>query len=97
MCLQAAQELRQRYSHLGEQPIVLELGNVGQVSVLGPAPLRRHLATNLLLQAVALHSPNDLSVALVRSDAAASAWDWVKWLPHVQDAQLLDGELPARG
>lgn len=96
VCLQAAQELRERYATLSEQPIVLALREVGQLSVVGRAAARRALATNLVTQVAALHGPHDVQVAVVRSDEAAPAWDWVKWLPHVLDQQPLDGDVPAR-
>ncbi len=96
VCLQTAQELQQRYAELRDQPIVLGLRELGQVSVLGTPANRRLLATNLLLQAVALHSPNDVDIAVVRSEDTAAHWDWVKWLPHAQDGQLLDGDVPSR-
>ncbi len=96
VCLQTAQELQLRYAELRDQPIVLSLRELGQVSVLGDPANRRLLATNLVLQTVALHSPNDVDVAVVRSEDAAAHWDWVKWLPHAQDGQLLDGDVPSR-
>ncbi len=96
VCLQAAQELQQRYSRLGDQPIVLPLVGIGQLSVLGGAGVRRQLATNLVMQVAALHAPGDVELAVVRGDGAAAEWDWVKWLPHVQDVQQLDGDLPVR-
>jgi len=95
VCLQAAQELIERYALLRDQPITLGLGPVGQTSVIGRAPLRRAMATTIALQLAALHSPNDLQIALVRSDETAADWDWVKWLPHLQ-SQTLDGDLQAR-
>lgn len=96
VCLQAAQELQERYAALRDQPIVVPLAPRGTVSVLGEPQARRALATHLLLQVAALHSPHDVQVAIVRSDAAAPAWDWTKWLPHVQDPGRTDGDVPAR-
>ncbi|MEH3032852.1 MAG: type VII secretion protein EccCa [Aeromicrobium erythreum] len=96
VCLQAAQELQQRYATLRDQPIVLPLARVGTLSVIGSPPLRRDLATHLVLQTVTLQSPNDVQLAVVRSDETAAVWDWVKWLPHVQEAAVLDGDVPAR-
>ncbi|RYJ06043.1 MAG: type VII secretion protein EccC, partial [Actinomycetales bacterium] len=85
VCLQAAQELQERYAALRDQPIVLPLAPRGNVSVIGHPQARRALATHLALQVATLHSPHDVALAVVRSDDAASAWDWTKWLPHVQD------------
>ncbi len=96
VCLQSAQELQQRYAVLRAQPITLDLTQIGQLSVLANPGLRRSFAVNLVLQLVSLHTPNDLSVAVVRSDASAGSWDWVKWLPHNHDGVAFDGEVPAR-
>ncbi|HET9500091.1 MAG TPA: type VII secretion protein EccCa [Marmoricola sp.] len=96
VCLQAAQELEQRYALLRDQPITLSLRGAGQLSVVGAAVHRRALATSLLLQLATLHSPHDLSLAVVRADGVSAEWDWAKWLPHVQDPTALDGEVPAR-
>ncbi|GAB4011928.1 type VII secretion protein EccCa [Nocardioides ultimimeridianus] len=96
VCLQSAQELQHRYAVLHDQPVVLPLARVGQLSVLGPATVRRDLATHLVLQIAALHSPHDVSLAIIRSDRAAPAWDWAKWLPHVLDETATDGDLTAR-
>lgn len=96
VCLQAAQELQQRYAVLRDQPITVPLSLVSTLSVVGVPPLRRRLAEGLVAQLLALQSPNDLQIALVRADEAAAAWDWLKWSPHVQDPVALDGDLNAR-
>ncbi len=96
VCLQAAQELQQRYATLRDQPIVMPLTRIGQLCLRGDPGVRRAMATHLLTQVVALHSPNDVQVAIVRSDESAPVWDWTKWLPHVQETSQLDGDLPAR-
>ncbi|KQY56055.1 hypothetical protein ASD11_16425 [Aeromicrobium sp. Root495] len=96
VCLQAAQELQERYAALRDQPIVLPLAPRGNVSVIGHPQARRALATHLALQVATLHSPHDVALAVVRSDDAASAWDWTKWLPHVQDPTRTDGDVPSR-
>ena len=96
VCLQAAQELQERYAILRDQPITIELGSCGQTSVVGRPDARRALLVQALAQLVALHGPNDVQLAIVRADRTASAWDWVKWLPHTQEPALLDGDVPAR-
>ncbi|MGH1565690.1 type VII secretion protein EccCa [Mumia sp. DW29H23] len=96
LCLNAAEELQQRYATLSEQPITLPLAQCGQVAVIGHPSAARAVARTLLTQLVTLHAPGDLDVAVVRPEEAAAAWDWVKWLPHTQSARTLDGEVPAR-
>lgn len=96
VCLQSAQELQQRYATLRDQPIVVPLASIGQLVLRGRPAARRAMATTVLTQLAVLHGPNDLSLAVVRSDEAAPDWDWAKWLPHLQETARLDGDLPAR-
>src|SRR5699024_9985643 len=56
----------------------------------------RAVAQSLVLQLACLHSPNDVRIAVVRSDRTAPEWDFVKWLPHGLDPDGLDGDVPAR-
>jgi S-DNA-T family DNA segregation ATPase FtsK/SpoIIIE len=96
VCLQAAQELQERYSVLHEQPVTVDLRALGTLSVLGEPAATRQLGLSLALQLVTLHAPHDVQLAVVRPDRCASAWDWVKWVPHAQDPHALDGDVPAR-
>ncbi|MDO9379925.1 MAG: type VII secretion protein EccCa [Nocardioidaceae bacterium] len=96
VCLQAAQELQSRYASLSDQPITVDLRQVGRLSVLGNPGAARAAARAMALQLTSLHSPNDVQVAVVRSERSAEDWDWVKWLPHTQDGVTLDGDVPAR-
>ncbi|MGA8115357.1 MAG: type VII secretion protein EccCa [Actinocatenispora sp.] len=96
VCLEAARDLRARYSVLHDQPVCLDLRDLGVLSVLGDRPAGRALARALLGQLLAFHSPEDVRLAVVRDERHAADWDWTKWLPHVQDPAVLDGEIPAR-
>ncbi len=96
VCLEAAKELQTRYSVLHDQPITLDLKELGNLSVLGRHQLTRSLAQGITAQLATFHSPNDLEIAVVRSEATAAEWDWVKWLPHAHDASIADGDLAAR-
>ncbi len=96
VCLEAAHELKARYSVLHDQPITVDLRTIGTLSVVGPAVLRRDVAQAMAMELVALHAPHEVQVALVRSEHIALQWDWLKWLPHVQDPDLGDGGLDAR-
>ncbi|MGH3358467.1 MAG: hypothetical protein ACRDO7_06660, partial [Nocardioidaceae bacterium] len=82
VCLEAAKELQSRYSVLHDQPITIDLTDIGNLSVFGRPELSRSLAHGIVAQLATFHSPNDLQLAVVRSDASAREWDWVKWLPH---------------
>jgi S-DNA-T family DNA segregation ATPase FtsK/SpoIIIE len=103
VCLEAAQQLRTRYTMLHDQPVCLDLRDIGVLSVLadehGGADTRalgRTLARALVAQLVTFHSPQDVLLAVVRAEQHAQAWDWAKWLPHTQHPNMLDGDVPAR-
>lgn len=96
VCLEAARELQSRYSVLHAQPITLGLKDISTLSVLGDPALSRSLAQGIIAQLATFHSPKDLQLAVVRSRQSAEEWDWLKWLPHAHDGQILDGDLAAR-
>ncbi len=96
VCLEAAENLRDRYCVLHDEPVTLDLRQLGVLSVLGDRVAGRRLATAMALQLVTFHSPSDVTLAVVRADALAGDWEWVKWLPHCQSPHALDGDVPAR-
>jgi S-DNA-T family DNA segregation ATPase FtsK/SpoIIIE len=51
------------------------------------------LVRALVAQLVTLHAPEEVTVALCVGTHGAEAWEWTKWLPHVQ----LAGEQDAAG
>jgi DNA segregation ATPase FtsK/SpoIIIE, S-DNA-T family len=92
--LRAAQRLVNRMGTVGGQPAVVDLGSCGVVSLLGPSELTAPLARAMLCQVAVLHAPDDVCIAVERSDAGD--WDWVKWLPHAieEDAHGPAGVVP---
>lgn len=96
VCLEAARTLRRNYATVVDQPVTLDLAAAGVVSVVGAAAAARRLAQSLLAQLISFHSPDDLQIAVARSGMLGPTWDWIKWLPHAQRPDALDGELPAR-
>ena len=76
---------------IGPVPVTVPLLQRRAVGVTGPPAAARAVARWLVLQAVLLHGPADLALALVLHDDALAAWDAAKWLPH-----LLDGNGLAR-
>lgn len=96
VCLEAARALRHNYTTVTDQPVALDLTSVGTLSVVGDAAVARRLAQSLVAQLVTFHPPDDLQIAVARSSGTAPQWDWVKWLPHVQRPDTMDGDLPVR-
>ncbi len=89
-CLRAAHRLVNRMSLVGGQPAVVDLGGCGVVSVVGPPELTAALTRAMLCQVAVLHAPDDVCIAVERS--GPGEWDWVKWLPHLIEA---DADGPA--
>ncbi len=66
---------------LHDVPVAVALSPGHVVGLAGGASVRRAVARSLLLQAVVLHGPSDVRLAIVTDDP--EQWDWCKWLPHV--------------
>ncbi|WP_254150986.1 FtsK/SpoIIIE domain-containing protein [Candidatus Chloroploca mongolica] len=70
------------YATLRQVPITVPLGTLGSLGVAGPRAAASALTRALLWQAVVLHAPGDLRVALFCPTATADEWEWLRWLPH---------------
>ncbi|MCK7626958.1 type VII secretion protein EccCa [Streptomyces sp. RS10V-4] len=77
-------------------PLTVPLDRVGNVSIIGPRPDCLRIARALLLQAAALHAPDDVAMALAVPGDRLADWEWAKWLPHLLDAEQFDGPVAAR-
>ncbi|WP_432992160.1 type VII secretion protein EccCb [Dactylosporangium sp. CA-233914] len=79
-CMSAARRLVDRMGTVSGQPVPLDIGTAGVISVLGLPDRTEALTRALLCQVAVLHAPDDVLVAV---DATAGAqWEWAKWLPH---------------
>ena len=96
VCLETAKALQNRYTAVREQPACLDLARIGVLSVVGDRATGRALARAVLAQLVIFHAPQEVRVAVVRSDRQAGHWKWLKWLPHHHHPTRTDGALPAR-
>jgi S-DNA-T family DNA segregation ATPase FtsK/SpoIIIE len=72
------------YTTLADQPVSVYLPGFSQIRITGEDGRRRALARALLGQVAAFHAPEEVVVALCLADGAVGAWEWAKWLPHVQ-------------
>ncbi len=73
--------LATEYATLRHVPITLPLAQLAALGLAGPRPQALGLLYALVWQAVTLHAPGDLRLALVSHDGS-SAWEWLRWLPH---------------
>lgn len=64
-------------------PAVVNLRG-GPLGIAGPLGVVLGTARWALAQVAALHSPAEVRVVLLLSDAAAPAWTWARWLPHLR-------------
>ncbi len=68
-------------------PVVMAPGTLGGFGVAGPPDVSTAAARAIVVQAAALHSPDELVVAAVASAQTCQAWEWLKWLPHCASAK----------
>lgn len=76
---------------LGDLPMAVSLRAFYHVTVSGDAESARSCVRALTGSLAALHSPEDLIVAVAAGRDTLPQWEWVKWLPHAQAADAVDG------
>ncbi|MBQ1083456.1 type VII secretion protein EccCa [Nocardiopsis sp. B62] len=100
LCQGMAQQLIDLYAEVPEQPLVLNLRELGVVSITGDRAGGRALARAIVGQIATFSAPEDVCVGVVRNDRLVAEWDWLKWLPHNSaeglDDKPTDGPLAAR-
>lgn len=69
---------------LASVPLTVPLLEKPVVGLCGPEPLVASLARWLVVQAVTLHSPDELVLVAHLPAAGIDEWTWVGWLPHVR-------------
>lgn len=85
--------LRDKYSRIGQVPVVVSLRSAGGLGIAGPAPTARAMARAAVAQIAGLHSPMECVVTAFVTPAAVREWAWIEWLPHVSSpASPLAGE-----
>ena len=62
----------------------LDLTSETGVAIVGSEEYRSCLARTLVVEAVTLHGPADLDLAVLTSPDRTGDWDWAKWLPHLR-------------
>jgi len=82
--LGAARRLVDGATSLPDMPLAVPLGRYGVVTVIGAPERTRALLRALLIQLAAFHAPSELRILAAFPPAARSAWNWLKWLPHVR-------------
>ncbi|MGA5631456.1 type VII secretion protein EccCa [Streptomyces lydicamycinicus] len=94
--LNEASALMARFRTGTELPLTVPLDRVGNISVIGPREDCLRIARALLVQAAAMHAPDDVAMALAVPGEQLADWEWAKWLPHLLDGEQFDGPVAAR-
>ncbi|HEU5085645.1 MAG TPA: FtsK/SpoIIIE domain-containing protein [Acidimicrobiales bacterium] len=75
------EELAERHRSFERVPVTVPLADLGVLGIHGPRREVASLAKALLIQAVCLHSPEDLVVATAASPEM-DLISWLRWVPH---------------
>ncbi|WP_406634965.1 type VII secretion protein EccCa [Amycolatopsis sp. WGS_07] len=84
------------YRTLSGIPTAVGLRSFTSVEFDGDPDAAAALVRAMLAQLVAFHSPDELRLAVLTTEAAQAQWDWVKWLPHNNHPTLRDAAGPLR-
>ncbi|GAA1434806.1 type VII secretion protein EccC [Streptomyces thermospinosisporus] len=79
------------HSTLDDLPMAVSLRAFYHVTLGGEPESVRSSARAMTGSLAALHSPEDLIVAVAASRETLPHWEWAKWLPHVQVPDVADG------
>ncbi|TCC47879.1 type VII secretion protein EccCa [Kribbella capetownensis] len=91
-----ANALVRRFTLMPDMPLTVPLDHVGNVSIIGDREGVVRVARSLLVQTAVFHAPEDVILAAAYPRAALPDWQWLSWLPHVQDPERADGPTPFR-
>ncbi|MGW0504404.1 type VII secretion protein EccCa [Micromonospora sp. NPDC003241] len=72
------------YNTLEDQPVAVFLRGFALIRFTGDADGVRAVLRAMITQLVTLHAPEEVVVALCLGGEGAAAWEWAKWLPHIQ-------------
>jgi S-DNA-T family DNA segregation ATPase FtsK/SpoIIIE len=94
--LAEARAVLRRFRGAPGMPLVVPLDRVGDVSIVGSREAVLRTAQAIMVQTMACHAPEDVSLAVCHPAGREPDWRWVKWLPHVLDPDTRDGPVPVR-
>ncbi|MFF4595205.1 type VII secretion protein EccCa [Amycolatopsis sp. NPDC001319] len=84
------------YRTLSGIPTAVGLRSFTSVEFDGDPEAAVGLVRAMLAQLITFHSPDELRVAVLTTEAAQSQWDWVKWMPHNNHPTFRDPAGPLR-
>lgn len=77
-----AVELAKKSRTLKNAPVVCPCRKSGFVGIIGPQDQCLDMLNNMVLEAAALHSYDELKIIGFMPNHKRNKWDWMRWLPH---------------
>ncbi|GAA0504201.1 type VII secretion protein EccC [Saccharopolyspora subtropica] len=87
---------QEAYRTVSGIPTAVNLRSFTSIEFAGEQDAAVGLVRAMIGQLVTFHSPDDLRVAVLTSEAGQPEWDWVKWLPHNAHPSAHDAAGPLR-
>lgn len=84
------------HQHVPDLPIALALRSFDEVRLAGDPGPTRALARAMVAHLATLHSPDELRIVVLVGRAHRAEWEWIKWLPHANRRDRVDGAGPVR-
>ncbi|WP_369200967.1 type VII secretion protein EccCa [Streptomyces sp. PU-14G] len=79
------------HATLENLPMAVSLRAFYHVTLSGDPDTLYGAARAMLCSLAALHSPEELVIAVAAGRESYASWDWAKWLPHAQAKDAADG------
>jgi S-DNA-T family DNA segregation ATPase FtsK/SpoIIIE len=84
--LDEARKFKERHGELTGVPVVLPLLSSTVTGLSGERGDVRQTARSILMNAAAHHSCEDVKIVCVYPESEKNEWAWVRWLPHIWNA-----------
>ncbi|MFD1814747.1 type VII secretion protein EccCa [Rhodococcus gannanensis] len=72
-------------------PTAVAMRGFASIGFDGDRAVSRDLVRSMLVQLCTFHGPDVVQVVVVCGPDTAGEWEWVKWLPHAQHPDRVDG------
>jgi len=78
------------HNSVQDLPISMSVRSFSKIVLRGEYDVTTAMARSVMAQLAALHSPDDLIIAVVAAAERMDNWRWTKWLPHLQHPTRVD-------
>jgi S-DNA-T family DNA segregation ATPase FtsK/SpoIIIE len=84
------------YATVADLPVAVSLRAFTRITLAGDPAATRDLTRAMVVHLAALHSPEELRIAVCAGPDRAADWAWAKWLPHAAHPEQTDAAGPTR-